>query len=137
MLSSAATITGSLFLLQKAARLGRFWYREYAQTIDLSQCYGADSWALITGAAEGIGRAHADRLAKDHKFNLVLVDRNDEGLQAAKEELNGKVVVHTIKADLASNEPAVAQKVWNDALGKNDRDISIVLNNVGHCKIAE
>jgi short-subunit dehydrogenase len=87
---------------------------------------------MITGAANGIGKAHATRLAQDHGFNLVLVDIDDKGLAAVKESLGSSVQVHTIKADLANTDPKVALKVWNDALkAVPDRNISILMNNLG------
>jgi len=37
--------------------------------------YGENSWALITGASDGIGKGFAIELAKQD-FNLILIARN-------------------------------------------------------------
>ena len=37
--------------------------------------YGYDTWALITGCTEGIGKCFAINLAKEG-FNVILVSRN-------------------------------------------------------------
>jgi 17beta-estradiol 17-dehydrogenase / very-long-chain 3-oxoacyl-CoA reductase len=41
--------------------------------------YGENSWALITGASDGIGKGFAIELAKQN-FNLILIARNSEKL---------------------------------------------------------
>jgi short-subunit dehydrogenase len=92
--------------------------------------YGHRSWVLITGGAGGLGKAHAEILANEWKFNLVIVDKDDAGLKRLKKELGSTVSVHTIKADLSSADFKVAQKIWAEATADN-RDISIVMNNVG------
>jgi short-subunit dehydrogenase len=63
---------------------------------------------MITGGAAGIGKAHAEILAKEWKFNLVVVDKDDAGLKRLKKELGSYVSVHTIKADLATADFKVA-----------------------------
>ena len=39
---------------------------------DLLKRYGSNSWVLITGATDGIGRSYADELANTG-FNIILV----------------------------------------------------------------
>jgi len=43
------------------------------------------SWAMVTGATEGIGRAFAHELAK-HGFNLILVSRNLSKLESVSDD---------------------------------------------------
>jgi short-subunit dehydrogenase len=87
---------------------------------------------MITGGANGIGKAHATILAKEHGFNLVLVDIDEQGLKQTKEELSGSASVHTITADLSGVDPKLTEKLWTDVLKTvPDRNISIVLNNLG------
>ena len=44
------------------------------------------SWAIVTGASSGIGKAMAFEIAKK-EINLVLVSRNQKGLNALATEL--------------------------------------------------
>ena len=48
---------------------------------DLGARYGKGSWAIITGASDGLGKHYALELAKEG-FNLVLVARNKEKTEA-------------------------------------------------------
>ena len=42
---------------------------------DLASRYGRGSWAIITGASDGLGKQYALELAKEG-FNIVLMGRN-------------------------------------------------------------
>ena len=75
--------------------------------------------ALVTGAASGIGRAVATRLAADGA-SVLLLDRDEAGAKAAAEAVGGEHLV----ADL-SDRGAI------DALGLGDRGIDILVNNAG------
>lgn len=86
--------------------------------------------ALITGAAGGIGSAVAERLMRDGS-NVVLVDRNTEGLEAVAEQLRVRRPdrqVTTIAADLSERD-AAADAV-GEALAAQDR-LTLVVNNAG------
>ena len=75
-------------------------------------------WALVTGAAAGIGRAIANRLAADG-FGLLTVDR-----QAPKQLIEDEIFV---EADLA-NRMDTARAL--EAL-TGGRDVAVLVNNVG------
>ncbi len=62
----------------------------------------APSWALITGASSGLGRALARRCARDG-WNLVLVARRQEALQELARQLEA-VQVLTVPLDLRRND---------------------------------
>ncbi len=67
--------------------------------------------ALVTGGAQGIGGASAERFLKDGFRGVVLVDRNTEMLAAKARELSRFGAVETFAADLmdvATPERAVA-----------------------------
>jgi dihydroxycyclohexadiene carboxylate dehydrogenase len=82
--------------------------------------------AVITGAAQGIGRCVAEKMAKE-KGTLVLVDRSELVHEVAK-ELSKKVEVLSLTADL--EKFAECQRVMDAAVEKFGR-IDILINNVG------
>ena len=102
-------------------------------------------WAMIAGAAQGIGRAWAELLATQG-LDLVLIDRDRDGLHEASNEIERDtgVTCHCITADLASaacldaivagvGEREVGLLVYNAALAdvgpfyKPDQDLSLEL----------
>lgn len=81
---------------------------------------------LITGASSGIGRDMARELAK-RKYNLVLVARNEEGLEELKEELikeNPKIEIKIYSTNLSKEENIY--KIY-----EQEKDIDILINNAG------
>ena len=86
--------------------------------------------ALVTGAAGGIGGALAERLVRDGS-NVVLVDRNAEGLEDLAERLRVRRPdrqVTSIVADLA--ESAAPSDVVAEALAEHGR-LTLIVNNAG------
>jgi uncharacterized protein len=88
--------------------------------------------ALITGAASGIGRVYADRLAQ-RSYGLILVDRQADALSDTAKALHKKfgAPVETIVADLIS--PVALEKVAS-VLATDDR-ITMFVNNAGTSKV--
>lgn len=82
--------------------------------------------AVITGAAQGIGKRVAEKMAKE-KGTLVLVDRSELVHEVAK-ELSAKVEVLSLTADL--EKFADCKRVMEAAVEKFGR-IDILINNVG------
>ncbi|MET3880439.1 SDR family oxidoreductase [Chitinophaga sp. OAE865] len=88
------------------------------------------SYALITGAAKGIGKAIAAQLA-ERNYHLLLVDIDAKTLSATAEAIAAQyhVNVHTLHQDLSA--PDALQNVtdwsstWHDSL-------SVVVNNAGY-----
>ena len=85
--------------------------------------------ALITGASAGIGLAFAREFAR-HGFNLVLVARRRERLEAIGAELKQKYEIHvaTIGADLSNGD--AAETIVRQLKEKEIR-ISALVNNAG------
>jgi 17beta-estradiol 17-dehydrogenase / very-long-chain 3-oxoacyl-CoA reductase len=52
-------------------------YHAFAGVHATTERYGKDSYAIVTGSTDGIGKAYAMHLAKQG-FNIVLIARNDE-----------------------------------------------------------
>lgn len=82
--------------------------------------------AVITGAAQGIGKRVAEKMAKE-KGTLVLVDRSEIVHEVAK-ELSTKVEVLSLTADL--EQFSECKRVMDAAVEKFGC-IDILINNVG------
>lgn len=88
--------------------------------------------AIVTGAAQGIGKAIACRLAQDG-FAVAIVDLNADGLEAVKKEiegLGGKAL--SLKADLTRLEDI--QNVISQAADWGQ--LKILVNNAGRVLIS-
>lgn len=120
--------------------------------------HGPRRRALVTGASSGIGEVFARRLARD-AYNLVLVARSGEALEALAKELREQrgVDVEVIVADLtrgddlrrveerAAAEPALDLLVNNAGFGTfgafadsdaNEEEREILLNVVALTRLA-
>ena len=86
--------------------------------------------ALITGASAGIGAAFA-RLYAVKAFDLVLVARRLDRLEALGQELSQDHGVHSfpIRADLS--EPGAADLILNQVAAKG-REVDVLVNNAGY-----
>jgi short-subunit dehydrogenase len=63
--------------------------------------FRANSTALITGAASGVGLAVA-KLCASHSMNLILVDRDDSKLKEARSSISSKGSIDTHTIDVSS-----------------------------------
>jgi short-subunit dehydrogenase len=84
--------------------------------------------ALVTGASSGIGAVYADRLAR-RGYDLILVARNHERLDALAKRLNGETgrTVRVVAADL--NDKADLGRI--ETLLRTDAGITMLVNNAG------
>lgn len=85
--------------------------------------------ALITGASAGIGNALAHEFAKDN-WNLVLVARREEALEALADELGQRWQCQTqvVPCDLA--KPGAARTLMDEIRSRN-LEIDCLVNNAG------
>ncbi|MFC9333735.1 bifunctional aldolase/short-chain dehydrogenase [Arthrobacter sp. NPDC057009] len=83
--------------------------------------------ALVTGAASGIGKAIATRLATDGAC-VVIADLNLENAQKVAEELGGPDVAVGVQADV-TNEAQVAAAIDEAVLAFGGLDL--IVNNAG------
>jgi uncharacterized protein len=85
--------------------------------------------ALVTGGSGGIGLELAKVLAR-HEFDLVLIARKRDALEAAAGQLEGKFAVkaHVFAADL--RRPEAPQAIF-DFLSNENIPIEILVNNAG------
>jgi 17beta-estradiol 17-dehydrogenase / very-long-chain 3-oxoacyl-CoA reductase len=97
--------------------------------LQLSKFGPKGSWAVVTGASDGIGKEYAQQLAAK-KFNVVLISRTQSKLDALADELSAKYNVQTrvYAMDFAANRDADFAAVKGLIEGL---DVSILINNVG------
>jgi 17beta-estradiol 17-dehydrogenase / very-long-chain 3-oxoacyl-CoA reductase len=94
--------------------------------------YGENSWALITGATDGIGKALCEELAREG-FNIILVSRTLEKLKKVSESLlkiNPDIKTHIIEYDFNNKNNLNDYTSTFSSIGET-YDISILINNVG------
>lgn len=86
---------------------------------------------IITGAASGIGRSVAAKLASGGGASLLLIDRNREGLDKVAGDLAGAARVETLVLDMADRAaPALAVERCVAAFG----GIDAIVSNAGAMK---
>lgn len=85
------------------------------------------SYAMVTGASEGIGRSFAEELARAG-MNVVLVARREDRLNALAKELEARhrILCPVVNADLSSGEQVEGLLQLTDQL-----DIGLVVCNAG------
>ena len=88
------------------------------------------SYALITGASKGIGKAIATELAR-RKINLLLVARSENLLEAAAVELRAKFGVEVLYCSVDLSAIGAAKKVY-DWTQQSGHEINILVNNAGY-----
>lgn len=106
-----------------------FWIRPSSLQI---YCHAeTGSWALVTGASDGIGRGFADELL-ERGFNVLLHGRNAAKLQNIQAELartHPKRSVDIVVADASKNGDAY--KAVTDKVKALPGKLVILVNNVG------
>ena len=102
--------------------------------LNLTERYGEGSYALITGATEGIGKEFCIQLAK-LKFNLILVSRYIEKLKKVSDELKNKFIhLQTILIEFDFSKKFSIKDYEKFFLNNKEiknLDISILINNIG------
>lgn len=95
--------------------------------------YGkAGTWAIVTGASDGLGKEYALQLARKG-FNLVLVSRTASKLDTLAREIETKysaksVQTKTLAMDFSQNNDADYERLGQLIKGL---DVGILINNVG------
>jgi len=85
------------------------------------------SWAVVTGATDGIGKAYAEQLAKSG-MNIMLLSRSMEKLKAVAADIQSQYHVQTkcIAADYTKTD--IYEAISADL---KTLDIGVLVNNVG------
>jgi 17beta-estradiol 17-dehydrogenase / very-long-chain 3-oxoacyl-CoA reductase len=93
-------------------------------------CPSSKTWAVITGATDGIGLAYAQQMAQKG-YNLLLISRSSDKLQKTKQEIESKYKkcsqIRTLAVDFTRND--IYDKIENEL--KQLDDIHVLVNNVG------
>jgi 17beta-estradiol 17-dehydrogenase / very-long-chain 3-oxoacyl-CoA reductase len=111
------------------------FYKKFIRNpLNLTERYGEGSYALITGATDGIGKEFCIQLAK-LKFNLILVSRNIEKLKNVSDELKNKFInLQTILIEFDFSKKFSIKDYEKFFLNNKEiknLDISILINNIG------
>lgn len=88
------------------------------------------SWALVTGATDGIGKAFACQLARKG-LDLIIVSRNYDKLRTVSKEIQADFPYTQIKIiplDFSGNISAGVRLIEDEIKGL---DVGILINNVG------
>lgn len=100
-----------------------------------------DTYALVTGAASGMGRVYAERLVSKG-YNLVIVDINAKGLEetaqivkdsiaasaTVPQELKGAFKVLVVVQDLSAMD--AADQIWEKTEAEGCK-VEVLVNNAG------
>jgi len=86
-------------------------------------------WVLITGAAGGIGAELCRLFARD-KSNIVLVDRNQNGMEKMSAELIDKFGIETISLSYDLSLQETPQEIHRELQTRNIA-IDVLVNNAG------
>lgn len=110
--------------------VGRWAWTSFVKPINL-KAYNpkGHSWAVVTGATDGIGLAFAQVLAR-HGLNILLVSRSKEKLEEVRDGIRKeyKVQVDYVVSNAADISEANIASVVEKCSG---RDVTILVNNVG------
>lgn len=108
-------------------------YRNFIRKgLDLSTRYGKDSWVLVTGATDGLGKEYCNQFAQ-LGYNIIFVSRSMSKLKEVQKEFEErypKIKTHVVEFDFSTK---VSTGDYEEAFGKlqDQFDISVLVNNVG------
>jgi short-subunit dehydrogenase len=113
--------------MKKAGRRYTSTSGKYPADFFLLSCM---SYALVTGASKGIGKAIAYNLAA-RKLNLLLVARSEDLLKEISIDLSNKFLVEVkyLPVDLGDENGAETIHEWTK---KNNIPVNILINNAGY-----
>ena len=131
-------LIGLIFFLSIVGRFSYFIYCKFVRAPkDIYAVYGGpNTWAAVTGASDGIGKAFCEALAQ-RGFNICLIARNPEKLEKARQDIlnvNPKISTAIVVTDfsLGPKDPLnFFSKIIEDMQKANVVDVAILVNNAG------
>jgi short-subunit dehydrogenase len=89
----------------------------------------SNKWALITGASSGIGKAYAERFAKEGA-NLILVARNKDSLEALANELHTSAGIKVLVIPKDLSKLSASEELYKEVEAAGIH-VEILINNAG------
>ncbi|CAL1359921.1 unnamed protein product [Linum trigynum] len=121
-------VLGSLTALKFCFALLQWVYVNFLRQGKNLKKYG--SWAVVTGATDGIGKGFALQLARKG-INLVIVGRNPDKLKEVTDSISakyGKVEIKTVVVDFSGDIDGGVERIKETIEGL---DVGVLINNVG------
>lgn len=127
---------GTIALVYLVLRFCRF-LKLYARPSSLPLYrHGSESWALVTGASDGIGKCIATELARTG-FNVVLHGRNSSKLDGVVEGLRHDFPKRKFVAAVLDASSATNQEIKDLVASLADIHLTILVNNVAGGQIVQ
>ena len=87
-------------------------------------------WAIITGASSGIGLQYATQLARDYRYNLLLVSNQQQQLEDLARVLHENYCIDAIPLYKDLTDRNAAQEIF-DFCQQMQLEIEVLVNNAG------
>lgn len=118
----------SAYLLLKLANFVQVYIRPSQLPRYLHSPNG--SWAVVTGASDGIGKAFATQLCM-RSFNVVIHGRNVSKLENVKQSLLKEYPKRSVKIITGDASRASTAEIESLVASMQDLPITVLINNVG------
>ncbi|ODM16143.1 3-ketoacyl-CoA reductase [Aspergillus cristatus] len=123
--------TGAFYIVWKALTFIRVILSLFVLPGKPLRSFGPQgSWAVVTGASDGLGKEFALQLARSG-FNILLVSRTASKLATLEDEIKAKnpsVQTKSVSMDYAQNNDA---DYANLKAAIDELDVAVLINNVG------